>query len=102
MKRLHLRRPHRLLSDAPPAPRAKLRNPLGKWARLHGEHLKNHRPKQYAELLKSGKLDAHLRKVDNQAADLFASYMGAGAGYDAAWDAAAREVLFPPGEDVSP
>lgn len=43
--------------------------PLGKYGMLRKTYLKQHRPMVYDRLLLAGKLDAHLREIDEIATD---------------------------------
>lgn len=44
---------------------------IGIWGRRHRRYLKEHRRVRYANLLTSGKLNAHLAEIDWQAEDMF-------------------------------
>ncbi len=41
--------------------------PIGRWGRLHGEYLKEHRPARYSDLILTGKLWEYLSELDTQA-----------------------------------
>ena len=45
--------------------------PIGIWGRRHLRYLKVHRSMIYTNLLISGKLNAHLADIDEQATDMF-------------------------------
>ena len=47
--------PNLTISDSPP---------LGKWGRMRGRYLKEHRPALYSSLLLTGRLDQHLVETD--------------------------------------
>ena len=38
--------------------------PLGKWGRMRGRYLKEHRPALYSSMLLTGRLDQHLAEID--------------------------------------
>ena len=47
--------PNLTISDSPP---------LGKWGRMLGRYLKEHRPALYSSMLLTGRLDPHLAEID--------------------------------------
>lgn len=47
--------PNLTISDSPP---------LGKWGRMRGRYLKEHRPALYSSMLLTSRLDQHLAEID--------------------------------------
>ena len=45
--------------------------PIGIWGQRHARHLKQHHKILYYNLLTSGKLNAHLAEIDQQAEEIF-------------------------------
>lgn len=45
--------------------------PIGIWGQWHARYLKQHHRIQYYNLLTSGKLNAHLAEIDQQAEEIF-------------------------------
>ena len=45
--------------------------PIGIWGQRHRRYLKEHRRERYANLLTSGKMNAYLADIDQQAEELF-------------------------------
>ena len=42
---------------------------IGKYGRMYRDHLKEHRPKEYEELKRSGRLNQHLAEINQQVED---------------------------------
>ena len=64
-------------------------------------HLKAHRPKMYAELLKSGQLEAEAKRMWEEYTDELASLVQKGLPYNQAQELS-RERAFPPSESDQP
>ncbi len=106
--RAWLRRPARSVRSMPGRPPLTPRcagfrrsaMPLGRFAQIAHDHLKEHRPKMYRELKASGQLEEFLKERAEAAGSLLSDLIGQGAAHDAAWEEASRELYLPTEEDV--
>jgi hypothetical protein len=68
---------------------------LDHFGRLARESLEASRPKLYRELQASGKLEAFLYQLQEQAKDVFAEAIGGGASHGQALELAHRQLALP-------
>jgi hypothetical protein len=72
------------------------------WATDAKEHWKKYRPKMYAALERSGKLNQHLNMAVEQTKNDYAQMIEDGMPVDAAWEAVRERYLFLPTEKDVP
>ncbi len=65
------------------APEQDNSGPIGKWGLMRQKYLQENHPGLFSRLLLSGKLEAHLREIDNQANERFDTLM---TGYKRTWN----------------
>jgi hypothetical protein len=75
---------------------------LSPWAQEAKEHLRQHRPRMYAALEKSGKLDSQVQKMANNASKEFLSAANNGMDPFEAESEAKKNNIFLPSEEDQP
>jgi hypothetical protein len=65
------------------------------------DHLKEHRPRMYAELVKSGRLEATAKRMWSEYTDQYADLIEKGLAPNQA-EELSRELAFPPSESDQP
>jgi hypothetical protein len=71
--------------------------PLSRFAVLHGNHLREHRPRMYRELQQSGQLNQYLHDKGEEVGDLIAGLVEKGVPWLEAWELA-KDLVYPPTE----
>lgn len=69
--------------------------PLGRFAQIAHDHLKEHLPRTYRELQQTGQLQAFVEERGQAAKTLLEDLVGGGVAHDAAWEEASRELYLP-------
>jgi hypothetical protein len=69
--------------------------PLGRFAQIAHDHLKEHLPKVYRELQEMGQLWTFVEERGAPAKRLLEDLVGDGVAHDAAWEEASRELYLP-------
>jgi len=76
--------------------------PLGSLGLQIKAHWKQHRPKMYAGLEKSGHLQESVYQAQEQTSDLMDDLLDKGLDYNQAWELAREEWAFLPSEEDEP
>lgn len=71
---------------------------LNRWVTMAVNHWKEHQPKRYAELRRSGRLQAEALAAARMTADEMRRLQDSGASHEEAWEATRELHLFPPEE----
>jgi hypothetical protein len=74
--------------------------PLGRFAQIAHDHLKEHRPKLFRQLKQEGRLRAFVEGQAEQYSQLLFDLIVQGAAHDAAHEEASRLLYLPTEEDV--
>jgi hypothetical protein len=76
--------------------------PLGRFAQIAHDHLREHRPRMYRELKKEGRLREFVEGQAEQYGQMVADLVGQGVAHDAAHEEAALLYLYLPTEEDVP
>ena len=74
--------------------------PLRRWKEKTREHWKTHRPKMYADLKKSGRLEEVLQETVDAADQQWIQLVSQGQDCEQAWETVKEMLLLPSEDDV--